>query len=147
MINLDIDDPLICFQIPHHFVHLLTHGHAVPAEFGINKTEIRPLMALRRDGPVTMQELGAMVGIPKGTLTSVIDRLIRSGLVQRSEHPKDRRKVLVGITNKGMDSADRLDKNLRLHLERVFSGLSAEERNALFQSLKTIHSITNRLKG
>jgi DNA-binding MarR family transcriptional regulator len=147
MLNLHIDDPLICFQIPHYFIHQLTLDHRIPAEFGINKTELRPLMALRHDGPMTMQELGEMVGIPKGTLTSVVDRLIRSGLAQRSEYPQDRRKVLVEITTKGMKSAGLIDKDLRLHLKRVLSVLSADERDALFQSLQTIHSISTRLRG
>jgi DNA-binding MarR family transcriptional regulator len=146
MIDVDTDDPLICFQIPHHFIHQLTHDHPIPAEFDINKTEIRALMAMRHQGPMTMQELGRFVGISKGSLTSVVDKLIRSELVQRSAHPQDRRKVLVAITAKGMKTAIVLDKDLRLHLDRKFSVLSAEERDALFQSLKTIHMISTRLE-
>jgi DNA-binding MarR family transcriptional regulator len=71
--------------------------HTVPTHFGINKTEISPHMALHRDGPMTIHVVGGMVGIPKNKLTSVVNRLIRSELVQRSEYPKDKHKVLVGI--------------------------------------------------
>ncbi|TCS40208.1 MarR family winged helix-turn-helix transcriptional regulator [Reinekea marinisedimentorum] len=147
MIDSDSDDILLTFQIPHHFIHLLMHDHVVPDELGINKTEVRTLMAIRREGPVSMRTIGSRVGIAKGSLTSVVDKLIKLELVQRSEHPEDRRKVLVSITEKGQQVAIREDKELRAHLGRKFSVLEDEEREALFQSLSTIQKITKRLKG
>jgi DNA-binding MarR family transcriptional regulator len=147
MINFDTDDTLLCFQIPHHFIHQLMHDHVLSAEFEINKTEVRTLMSMRREGPMTMQSLGHLVGISKGSLTPVVDKLICLKLAQRSNHPDDRRKVLVAITAKGMETATILDKELRSYLDSKFSVLSDEERKALFQSLQTIHTITAKLKG
>jgi DNA-binding MarR family transcriptional regulator len=146
MFTLDPADALLYFQIPHLFIHQLIHDHILPNDFDINKTEIRTLMTMRREGPLTMQNLGFKVGIPKGSLTSVVDKLIRLNMAQRSDHPDDRRKVLVSITPKGMETANILDKELRSHLEHKFSVLSQKERDALFQALKTIHTISAQLR-
>jgi DNA-binding MarR family transcriptional regulator len=146
MIDIDSDDILLSFQIPHHFMHQLMHDQVVPAELGINKTEVRTLMTLRRKGPMTMHDLGDRVGIAKGSLTSVVDKLISLALAERSEHPDDRRKVLVAITKAGLETARKMDKHLRAHLDKKFSVLEESERLELLQSLKTIHTISKRLK-
>ncbi|MGX9415845.1 MarR family winged helix-turn-helix transcriptional regulator [Vibrio sp. WJH972] len=146
MINLDADDILLLFQIPHHFVHQLMHDHIVPSELGVNKTEMRTLMSVRRGGGLTMLELGHRVGIPKGSLTSVVDKLITLELVVRSQHPDDRRKVVVAITDKGLETGELMDTHLRNHLGKKFMALSEEQRTDLFQALRTIHNISEQLQ-
>ncbi len=39
-------------------------------------------------------------------MTQILDRLERAGLVGRSPDPDDRRKVVVGLTRKGVRTAD-----------------------------------------
>ncbi len=141
-----ISDPILFFQIPHRFLNALMFDHVLRPAFGLNKTDIRTLMGLRFLSPVSMQRLGNWVGIPKGSFTQVVDKLVRSGLVVRSENPKDRRMVLVSITEKGKETAVAVDADLRTHLDNKLKSLKADEVASLIKALETIREITTILK-
>jgi DNA-binding MarR family transcriptional regulator len=61
------------------------------------------MRALRRIAarPMSMRELAALLGVDPPNLTTVVDDLERSGLVERRAHPTDRRVKLVAATPKG----------------------------------------------
>jgi len=61
------------------------------------------MKALRRIArrPMPMRELAALLGVDPPNLTSVVDELERSGLVERQPHPTDRRVKLVVATPEG----------------------------------------------
>ncbi|MGW0808885.1 MarR family winged helix-turn-helix transcriptional regulator [Nonomuraea sp. NPDC002799] len=65
---------------------------------GINRTDLRSLGRLSVRGPLTASELAEAAGLTGGAMTTVIDRLERSGLAQRERDPADRRRVLVRPT-------------------------------------------------
>jgi len=45
-------------------------------------------------------------------MTGIIDRLERAGLVERADHPKDRRVNIIKITKKGRGMVDKLETRL-----------------------------------
>lgn len=60
-------------------------------------------------------------------VTRLVDRLEKAGLVRRSRTPQDRRVVLVGITEKGLDLLRELDKpTLELHKRQLRHMTKAE---------------------
>ena len=69
----------------------------VSEQIGLSFGKIR---ALRRIAarPMTMGELAALLGMDPPNLTTVVDDLERSGLVERQAHPTDRRVKLVVAT-------------------------------------------------
>jgi DNA-binding MarR family transcriptional regulator len=52
-------------------------------------------------GPRTMSELAAQLGVPLSTMTGVVDQLEGKGLVERVDHPEDRRSLQVRLTAEG----------------------------------------------
>jgi DNA-binding MarR family transcriptional regulator len=52
-------------------------------------------------GPRTMSELAAQLGVPLSTMTGVVDQLEAKGLVERADHPEDRRSLQVRLTAEG----------------------------------------------
>lgn len=68
---------------------------------GVPIEQFRILRALSvRDGQA-MGELAEAVLVDSPTLTKIIDRMVSSALVYRAPEPKDRRKVLIFLANKG----------------------------------------------
>ncbi|MEV6106150.1 MarR family transcriptional regulator [Streptomyces sp. NPDC051940] len=90
------------------------------AGLGLTAAEINALANLADGRARTMSELAAAVGTRPSTLTSVLDRLERRGLVVRGKRPGDRRAVSVELTPDGQDAARTV--------ARTFTGL---ERRAL----------------
>jgi|ERR1035438_6260281 DNA-binding MarR family transcriptional regulator len=62
--------------------------------------------------PMPMRELAGLVGMDPPNLTTVVNDLERSGLVERRSHPTDRRVKLVVATPKGAALAQRAEEIL-----------------------------------
>ena len=58
-------------------------------------------------GPLAAGEIRDRLLVKGPTVTGLIDSLARAGLVRRTPDPRDRRRVLVSLTDKGRDLADR----------------------------------------
>ncbi len=66
---------------------------------GINRTDWRCLDILGTRGPMTAGQLAGAVRLTTGAVTGVLDRLEAAGLVRRVRDIKDRRKVIVEVTD------------------------------------------------
>ncbi|OAN32491.1 MarR family winged helix-turn-helix transcriptional regulator [Mycolicibacterium iranicum] len=70
---------------------------AVCRTLGIGRSDLRALNALEH-GPRSAADLAQRLGLTRGSVTALIDRLEAADLVSRRPAPADRRKVLVGLT-------------------------------------------------
>jgi MarR family transcriptional regulator, organic hydroperoxide resistance regulator len=77
-------------------------------ELGISQAEAHVLVALSQGGAVPIGALHRAFGHKPSTLTNVVDRLERRGLARRESNPEDRRSVLIRLTARGADAADRV---------------------------------------
>src|ERR1700749_1978861 len=59
------------------------------------------LLGVLRDREPTMQELARLLDLDKSSVTGLVDRAERRGLVARAPSPADRRAVLVRLTEEG----------------------------------------------
>jgi DNA-binding MarR family transcriptional regulator len=71
---------------------------AVADALGLNRTDMRCLDVLQREGPVTAGHLAEATGLTTGAMTVALDRLERAGYARRARDSSDRRRVLVEIT-------------------------------------------------
>jgi DNA-binding MarR family transcriptional regulator len=74
---------------------------AVVRDSGITLQQMHTLETLGACGGLRMKELAEKMGITTGSLTVLVDRLVRSGHVERRPIEGDRRSILVGLTGKG----------------------------------------------
>jgi DNA-binding MarR family transcriptional regulator len=72
---------------------------------GLSAGEVNLLACLAEAAPQTAGALGAATGQRPSTLTGVLDRLERGGLVKRTQNPADRRSTLVSLTANGLEAA------------------------------------------
>src|SRR5438270_778453 len=89
------------------------------------------LLGVLRDRKPTMNELARFLGLDKSSVTGLVDRAERRGLVTRVPSTADRRSVLVTLTDHGRslvsDRAARFEADMSLLLER----LEPADRDAL----------------
>lgn len=78
-------------------------------------------------GEQTATDIALQTGLANNTLTSMLKRLEEKGLIRFTEHPKDKRKKLVCLTELGWQQ-QQVDKRVSQELADVFyKGFSDEE--------------------
>ncbi len=70
-------------------------------------------------GAMGQTSLGELLGYNTGTMTVLVDRLERSGLAERTPHPTDRRRLIVGLTASGRETVDRASRPLGDAFEHI----------------------------
>jgi DNA-binding MarR family transcriptional regulator len=103
------------------------------------------LATVLMEGPLPTSEIGKRMDISKPYMTTLIDRLIEEGLVERIPDKDDRRIVNVAATKAGRDIIKEFKRSTRKMIIENLSSLSSDDISALDVSLKTIRSITSKL--
>ncbi len=108
-----------------------THAtlHLIAAELAgldLTASEINALANLADGQARTVSQLGAATGTRPTTLTSVLDRLARRGHITRGTRPKDRRSVVIELTDSGRAAAALIEQTLSDLEHRALDGLPAE---------------------
>jgi DNA-binding MarR family transcriptional regulator len=114
---------------------------SVAEQHGLSLRDHIVLSALHKSAGMTQIELARAIGIDKTTLGSELDRLERSGLIERSVDPRDRRARMLAITPQG----DELRSTVSVAAERAenvaLSAFSSDEvarlRRMLFDLIGT----------
>ncbi|MBO2465274.1 MarR family winged helix-turn-helix transcriptional regulator [Actinomadura violacea] len=78
-----------------------------------------------------MGELGATLGLAKSSLTGLVDRTERNGLVRREPDPRDTRAVRVALTARGAELVDEFYTETCRRIDELPAGLSPRERETL----------------
>ncbi|MFE3452657.1 MarR family winged helix-turn-helix transcriptional regulator [Nonomuraea sp. NPDC059194] len=99
-------------------------------EYGITSQQGQLLCVLMAQ-PYGMSELGAVLRLAKSSLTGLVDRTERNGLVDRKPDPQDSRAVRVTLTRRGSRLAEEFYVETCRRIEKLTSGLAAGERDAL----------------
>ncbi len=82
------------------------------ADLDLTPSEINALGNLADGAARTVSELGTAIGGRPTTLTGILDRLERRGLVTRGPRPGDRRAVEISLTAHGRHAAARVQATL-----------------------------------
>ena len=73
---------------------------------GMSAVEYAVVSLLGTEGPSTPGEIAQSMAAPPSTLSSVLDRLERRGVVTRQPNPDDARSMLVRLSDEGRDVLD-----------------------------------------
>ncbi len=79
---------------------------AVADALGLNRTDMRCMDVIEREGPVPAGKLAEATGLTSGAITTALDRLERAGYARRTGDPSDRRRVLVELTEQARKDAN-----------------------------------------
>jgi DNA-binding MarR family transcriptional regulator len=107
----------------------------------LSRTAASVLATLRDIGPRRITELAESEGIAQPTVTTLVGRLERDGLVERRPDPADARAVLVQLSGAGLERLDAMRAAREVVLERRLSALTEHEREVLANALPVLEKI------
>ncbi|MDL2272639.1 MarR family winged helix-turn-helix transcriptional regulator [Desulfovibrio sp. OttesenSCG-928-I05] len=110
---------MMCMARAHH-----QHGHAHHAQNHV-------LHILKRNGPTSQRDLMGMLRVRSASLSELLGKLERGGLITRERDQEDRRGYTLGLTAAGDAAACAGEEQRQSSMERFFTVLSPEEHEQL----------------
>ncbi|HEV2930585.1 MAG TPA: MarR family transcriptional regulator [Propionibacteriaceae bacterium] len=139
--DLDVAPMEVLSRISRLAHHLDRRRAAAFSAHGLESWEFDVLAALRRSGEPYQLTPGQLVRetlVTSGTMTNRVDRLAARGLVNRDDHPGDRRGVLVRLTDRGRATVDAALADLLAAERAMLQGLADADRTQLVRALRQL---------
>ena len=109
----------------------------IGAEHDLSLTQLR-VLGILRDRRVKMSELADYLGLDKSTISGLVDRAEKRGLLQRAPNPADGRAVDVFLTAAGTELAGRGAAQIARALSPMTGQLTRAEARRLTTLLEKI---------
>ena len=113
------------------FAAELSDKHLTPAQY----LAITRLYDLKR---VSQNQLGRMTAMDPATIQGVVQRLMGRGLLERKPDGKDRRRVLLRLTDEGRTTVEEVNGRISAINDRILQPLSRNERDQFIHLLKRL---------
>jgi DNA-binding MarR family transcriptional regulator len=108
------------------------------AEHGVTEPQLLALREAGRMGRPAVTELARAIHLSQGTVTGIIDRLERRGLMARTRDGRDRRAVHVTVTDAGRQMLNTAPPILKKRLDAELAKLKDWERTGMLSALQRV---------
>ena len=92
-----------------------------------NGAQGRILYVLWQNDGISISSLSSRTSLANTTLTSMLDRMESSGLIERKPDPNDRRSRLIALTDKAKALRDDYERISQQMNERYYDGFAEQE--------------------
>jgi DNA-binding MarR family transcriptional regulator len=106
--------------------------------YGLTLPQYRVLGQIARGDEVSQTSLAAAVDTDPMTLSGILDRLEKRGLIGRMPDPSDSRAKLVSVTPEGAELVNKARNVGRSLLTEALAGVPAQDQDALVRALGCI---------
>jgi len=106
------------------------------AHFGLTLPQFVALRAVRNRQQSTMTTLADETLQRCATMTGIVDRLVKMGLVARQRDPADRRRVLVELTVPGRELLQKVRQSREQRLREALTYLPSSDASELLRLLR-----------
>ena len=100
--------------------------------------QFRALAYINNNDGVSLSSLAAHIGISLPSMSKSIDGLVGRGLVLRSPHREDRRRICLQLTAAGKDELKAAYSHTETFLVEKISGLVKQDLDTLQQSMRIL---------
>lgn len=119
-----------------------------PHTFGsagtLSPSEIHTIDAIGCDGAILMSELAVRLGVTKGAITQLIDRLLAKELVTRTPHPHDSRGIIISLTTKGKEAYKAHEAKHNQFYDQLRSHLNEQEIKIFEKSIEILNDVLSK---
>jgi len=117
------------------------YGRELARAAGLTAVQIRVLQIVAETGQSTPKTIATRMGVSQATMTTLIDRLVAKGLVDRRRSEADRRQMIIAITALGRESIDRAPDPLHDRYVIAFEKLPDWEQAMLVAALERVAAL------
>lgn len=111
----------------------------------VKKNQAKIINMLYQHDGLTSTEVGKMLDIEKGSLTTILDQLEEMGFIIRTVDTNDRRKILLSLTALGREQMEQTMNVYTDTLIDLFKDVNSEEMNKFLNSLRYVVDFMKRI--
>ncbi|GLP75144.1 hypothetical protein TUM20983_22540 [Mycobacterium antarcticum] len=93
--------------------------------------QLRTMMMIATRGAMNLVAVAAGLGVSSPNASRICDRLLKAGMLDRSEDPEDRRHITLTLTADGDALVERLIRHRRKAIRRILCTMTPRERDDL----------------
>ena len=102
--------------------------------------QFRVLTFLNRMPGAPLASVAEHLGVTRSTASAIVDRLVRRKLVSRTEHPQERRCVVLKLTASGLQHLQEARDAACADIAKVLAGMSAADLRQVAEGLNLLGS-------
>ncbi|WP_329048719.1 MarR family transcriptional regulator [Amycolatopsis sp. NBC_01488] len=110
----------------------------------LSLSQVRAVVALDRHEGLNLRSLAALLGSTPPLASRLCDRLEAVGFLERLPHARNRRELVLRLSDSGRAYLQDLRARRRESLHSVLAALTADERDVLASGLRAFHAAANR---
>ena len=114
------------------------HSKKLAKETGLTAPQLLVLQSVARDKRAKPSDIARQVHLSQATITSIVDRLVRAGLVVRERSEHDRRSLEVVLTEEGRKRLVDAPELLQEGFLSAFEHLADWEKSLLVSSMQKV---------
>ena len=115
---------------------------------GLTVTQTYALEIVLRRREVTAKELARELALEKSTVSRLVEAMAEGGLVERADHPRDARSVLLRATPLGRRAYEGVRRDIVRENAEVLRGLTGAQRGTFIETLgRFTEAAKRRIRG
>lgn len=114
-------------------------------DWGLSPSQLNAMMRLYHNGHCGVTGLSEHLGISNAASSQLIDRLVKLGLLERTEDPSDRRVKQIALSAQGRAMIEKGIETRARWMEELTEALTPGEQAAIIQALKLLTDAARRL--
>lgn len=111
----------------------------------ISLIHLNVLTVLEMDGPSSMGRLAEALDVSVASMTGIVDRMEKRGLVERQHDVEDRRVILVRPTDAGRQVFTEIGETRRIGLGKMLEQLTDEEVEGLLHGHRALRKVRREM--
>lgn len=109
------------------------------ARFALTAEQYSVLVAIAfLDAPVRATDIGGWMDRKVNSVSMIVDRMVKAGLVRRARDLPDRREVRLALTGKGEQALKSANPVVSKLIDEILSSLPPEDTSTLIRLLETL---------
>ena len=113
---------------------------------GVLLSHCHILMELAGRDEISITELAEIVELDKSTLSRTIDGMVKPDMVNRQTDHKDRRKVVITVTQEGKKKINEINQQCDSYYNRLFEQIPLEHHQQVVEVMQLLSSAMIKLK-
>jgi putative acetyltransferase len=101
----------------------------------VNTSQCFLVVEIGRQPGICVKELAELLKMDKSAVSRSVEELVQKGYVLREPSKRDRRCVVLNLTDEGMARFNTIEKDMNMKFKRVFSMIPKEKQSQVLEAL------------